>query len=442
MAYIFQTFQRNGRPHPRWRFEYRDRFGRKRQGTGYASKTETLKLATKVEADEEAIRKGYREAPKPSIASKDFKIALKEYLAWGDSQGGRGGRPWGRRHSLTRHRHLPWWQEKLRLRVLADLEGSLPRVEAELRTLQGQELAGRTVAQYAESLCAFCKWCVEREYLADNPLKKLSNFDTTPGTTRRALTHKEVDALLNAAPIERRFLYEVALCTGLRANELRNLTVGHLDTESCGVHLDPKWTKNRKPGFQPLPEDLVRRLADFVRTGLVGRKCERFYVRHDVQAPPRDALLYILSNPIKAFDVDLKAAGIQKLTREGRLDFHALRVTYATLVIESGASVKEAQTLLRHSTPDITMNTYARVRAGRLGELTEAVGKTLGTCVESAKVGHNGSSDGQILAPKEPQSPSEPKARSAISQLGSGSYEEKLMVEAAGIEPASESAST
>ena len=57
------------------------------------------------------------------------------------------------------------------------------------------------------------------------------------------------------------------------------------------------------------------------------------------------------------------------------MDFHACRVAYTTFVIEGGATVKEAQARLRHSTPALPLNTYGRDRQGRLSELTEKVGK-------------------------------------------------------------------
>ena len=51
-----------------------------------------------------------------------------------------------------------------------------------------------------------------------------------------------------------------------------------------------------------------------------------------------------------ALDVDLEKAKIAKnIPGQGKVDFHALRTAYTTLVIESGANLKEAQTLLRHS---------------------------------------------------------------------------------------------
>ena len=55
---------------------------------------------------------------------------------------------------------------------------------------------------------------------------------------------------------------------------------------------------------------------------------------------------------------------------EGKVDFHACRVAYISLLFEAGVSTKEAQTLARHSTLDLTLNTYARTREDRLTKLT------------------------------------------------------------------------
>jgi integrase len=78
------------------------------------------------------------------------------------------------------------------------------------------------------------------------------------------------------------------------------------------------------------------------------------------------------------FSADLRQVGIPKVTDEGKLDFHALRTTYITFLLESDANVKEAMVLARHSTPDLTLNTYARTREKRLSEITETVaGKIL-----------------------------------------------------------------
>ena len=51
--------------------------------------------------------------------------------------------------------------------------------------------ADKTLQEYASALRAFCKWCVDRKYLDENPLTLLAKFDTTPETERRAMTDKE-----------------------------------------------------------------------------------------------------------------------------------------------------------------------------------------------------------------------------------------------------------
>ena len=79
----------------------------------------------------------------------------------------------------------------------------------------------------------------------------------------------------------------------------------------------------------------------------------------------------------RAIDADLKAAGIEKWTHEGKIDFHAIRVAYINFVFESNASAKETQTLARHSTLDLTMNVYGRTRDERLAAVVESIAEKL-----------------------------------------------------------------
>ncbi len=58
--------------------------------------------------------------------------------------------------------------------------------------------------------------------------------------------------------------------------------------------------------------------------------------------------------------IDLEAAGIEPDTDSGVIDFHALRTTYVSHVVSSGASVKTCQTLARHSSPVLTIGVYAK----------------------------------------------------------------------------------
>ena len=392
MAGVRKTTRGNGK-YQGWFF---DRFGKRRYVVGTKRKAETLRIVEKLEDDERQIRLGYR--PAPDVTAKngncDVEKIMSEYIAWGESQGGRGGGAWGKTHARMRRTHLAWWRERLEARTLSDLVDCLAAVEEAIRELQKSGRSGKTLQNYAEALKGFCRWCVERKYLADDPLKALGTFDTTPQTMRRAMTPEEIQRLLAIVPDHRRLLYEVAFTTGLRAGELRALTIQHLDTDRMVLRLDAKWTKNRKPGFQPLSKGVVERLKAFAENREALELYKRFLRESDSNSETRsNALLYIPSNTSRMMDEDLKAAGIPKHTAEGKVDFHACRVAYISFIIEAGATVKEAQTMARHSSPDLTMNTYARVRESRCSDLVEKVSELMHPIEKCAHSVHQAQND-------------------------------------------------
>jgi integrase len=198
----------------------------------------------------------------------------------------------------------------------------------------------------------------------------------------RAPTVDEIRRVLDVAPQKRRLVYEVGLCTGLRKKELRSILVRHLDTKLGGLVLDGDWTKNGNDGFQPLPSELVSRLANAAR----GK-------------PPTAPLLHVPTHTARDLDKDLEKAGVPKRTEEGKIDFHGARRAFCTLLLELGANPAEVQALMRHSDPVTTMGIYARARNARLGDLAEQVGRVVlgsGTDDTSSGSGAGGSVASQL----------------------------------------------
>ena len=153
---------------------------------------------------------------------------------------------------------------------------------------------------------------------------------------------------------------------------MQALGVEHLDRKRGEPLLDAAWTKNRRSGFQPLPASLISRLATFADAGTAAKLYEEFNARSDASlAAPERPLLYAPSHPPREMGRDLKAAGIPKIRSGEKVDSHACRGVYVSVVLEAGESVEEAQTLARHSTPDPTLNTYATARERRLAEIAE-----------------------------------------------------------------------
>jgi hypothetical protein len=230
---------------------------------GTCNRAETLRITQRLEDEHRQIRLGYR--PTRTSADKyrhsSFTEVKDEYTAWGIAQGGRDGRPWGKTHIRNRHTHLEWWQGQLGLETLADVEGILPRVEEALRALQAQGRAGKALANYAEALAAFCDWCVQRGYLAVDPLQSLGTFDTTPRTQCRAMTAEEITTLLRVCAPHRRIIGDGFF---IRAAGERTAEPHHGSPRS-----HPLWA----PSGCRLDEEPQTRLAAFAR--LTGRAVSR-----------------------------------------------------------------------------------------------------------------------------------------------------------------------
>lgn len=151
---------------------YFDHTGTRTWFEGTRSKADTLRIAQHLEDENRQVKLGYIPLA-TTISDRTFSETRDEYLAWGMSQGGRGGRPWGPDHTRKRRERLAWWERQLALEKVSDMSHSLAEVESALRELQNQGRAGKTIANYVEALAAFCDWCVGREYLESDPLQKL-----------------------------------------------------------------------------------------------------------------------------------------------------------------------------------------------------------------------------------------------------------------------------
>jgi integrase len=119
--------------------------------------------------------------------------------------------------------------------------------------------------------------------------------------------------------------------------------------------------KNGRTAVQPLPADLVDALRDYLAC------C------------PADEPVWPGRWVMKAAEMvslGLEAAGIPYVVEgpDGPLyaDFHSLRHSFIALLDRSGATLKEAMQLARHSDPKLTMAVYGRAQ---LHDLSAAIGR-------------------------------------------------------------------
>ena len=252
---------------------------------------------------------------------------------------------------------------------------SAHRVERYLAELRRSEngISKATSNHYLQAIQQFGNWLVDNERATTSPLrilKKLRVLQTDRKRVRRALEPDEVRKLLEVtgrSPVrfgmtgqERRLLYKLAIETGLRAGELRSLTVSSFDFKNCTVAVIDAYSKNRKESLLPLRKETAVELESFFKGKLPGVKAFGGTYQELTQ------------RTADVLKLDLADAGINYVENGFFFDFHAHRHETGTLLAASGTNPAVAQSVLRHSNISLTMNVYTHAL---IGQEAEAVAK-------------------------------------------------------------------
>ncbi len=166
------------------------------------------------------------------------------------------------------------------------------------------------------------------------------------------------------SPDDRASLYLLAIYTGFRLGELASLTKKsfNFSNPTCPtVYLQANKAKNRKPVVQPFSSALVPDLIAWLATKT-----------GTTVWPPSQ--WHKSGAASKMLVKDLEMAGIPIIDTSGRkIDFHALRTTYATLLVLSGVPLASAVRLMRHSDAKLTMNYYVQFEIQQLADEAQKI---------------------------------------------------------------------
>lgn len=114
----------------------------------------------------------------------------------------------------------------------------------------------------------------------------------------------------------------------------------HTATRKTSLYIDSPKTSNSLREI-PIPDFIYDKLSDYYNTSMKG---DSYFLKKNQPMDPRTYQ--------NRFHIYIKEAGI------GNTHFHALRHTFATNCISSGADAKSVSEILGHSNVNITLNRY------------------------------------------------------------------------------------
>ena len=353
MASVFKKDKRDKKAS--WYIDYFDENGGRQRVKGCPDRTATDQIARKLESDVELRRRGvidsrdeaYRAHETRSVADhlKEFHACL---LAKGNTA----------KHADLTVTRASRVVKSAGIERLIDLNPS--RVQELLASLGREGLSLATLNHHRAAVRGFSRWLWRNGRLRDDPLVGVTGYNAKEDRRhdRRTIGVDELRRLVltayNGPPYRRMsgraraLCYRLAVATGLRFAEIQSVTPESLDFEASPstVTVAAGYTKNGNPATLPLPDDVA---ADL-----------RSWVADLSQGEPVFALPSRGADMLK---VDLNAANIPYRDVAGLVfDFHSLRCQTATLADQAGCSPRVVQTLMRHSTLELT-GRYTRPRA-------------------------------------------------------------------------------
>lgn len=286
---------------------------------------------------------------------------VNDYEAWLRNSKGRNGYHRNKTYievTLTRIRNIV---RGCGFRAWADI-----RITAVETYLGGLSVKIGTHDGYIGAFKQFCKWCVRDGRAEFSPVQYLDRVRDPDNDKRQALSFDQVGRLLAAAAngpevegiggMERAVLYRVAIETGFRANELRQLKVGSFDLEKATVKLDARHCKDRRDATQPITLALAGHLGDYL-----------------ADKDPMDPAFNLKTRrTAQMLQADSAEAGLPLVDDKGRkLVFHSLRHTLRDELRKARVTESVIDQIMRHKPTGVGQRFYTHITEFEIREAIE-----------------------------------------------------------------------
>ena len=214
------------------------------------------------------------------------------------------------------------------------------------------EASATTVSMELRSLRSMFSTAIKWDLISSNPCSQVE-LPRIPQTSPIYLTREEYQRLMSAIVVDwLKELVEFAVLTGMRRGEILNLRWRQVDLERkvIVVQSDPTFKgKTGKLRVVPLSERACHILLSKIR-----------------HAPDN----YVFTFEDRKFKGDHVIRNFRKAVRcaglPPKLNFHSLRHTHASWLVQAGVSIYRVSKVLGHSSVEVTQKHYASLEASEL----------------------------------------------------------------------------
>jgi integrase len=249
-------------------------------------------------------------------------------------------------------------------RYLIPVLGAIPlsgisreKVQAFLAHKCQEGYAGSTVHSMRTTLSKVLQSAVDWDYLEQNPARGIRIGDRAPVLERKFLDPEQIRQLLPALPEPCRTLVLLAVGSGMRIGELLALRWKHVDFLRSVISIRESLYRGRFGGPKTRSSRRDVPMSEPVRQALLAHRARSqnprsedllFTSRAQTPANAKNLLRRVLQPTCKRLDLPL-------------VSWHSFRHTHATLLSETGESLKTAQAILGHSDLETTLKVYTHV---------------------------------------------------------------------------------
>jgi integrase/recombinase XerD len=210
--------------------------------------------------------------------------------------------------------------------------------------LKKKGLKATTINTYMRATRSFLYFAMRENYLLQFEINliKADNEQKEPYSEEEIRKLIKKPNIKECGFVEQRnwVIVNYLLETGNRLNTVLNIKVQDIDFDNGMVILTT--TKNRKAQYNPISEQLIKVLTEFIRMYRM-KKDDYLFMNELGEQLTRNSL----QHSIARFN---KKRGVEKTS------IHAFRHTFAKHYITSGGDAFKLQRLLGHSTLDVTLN--------------------------------------------------------------------------------------